>query len=166
MIRTASQRGTPFGDAIFLLVKKDSRERHAKEPMVLWKLLHYAAIAFALTNRCQTNSHRCLARILTSGGVPEYPKGISSGGTLCRRQGTSSYSVSVGCVLFHWFSAASCLLRPEVVRSNAVGSPLGGLLLSPANQVAQPSAALLRYGCGIPLAGTDGWASAGTPFWN
>ena len=29
-------------------------------------------------------------------------------------------------VLVHWFSAASCLLRPEVVRSNAVGSPLGG----------------------------------------
>ena len=29
-------------------------------------------------------------------------------------------------VLFHWFSAASCLLRPEVVRSNTVGSPLGG----------------------------------------
>ena len=35
------------------------------------------------------------------------------------------------------------------------GNPLGGLLLSPPNQVAQPSAALLRYGCGIPLAGTD-----------
>ena len=34
------------------------------------------------------------------------------------------------------------------------GNPLGGLLLSPANQVAQPSAASLRYGCGIPLAGT------------
>ena len=34
------------------------------------------------------------------------------------------------------------------------GNPLGGLLLSPPNQVAQPSAALLRYGCGIPLAGT------------
>ena len=30
-----------------------------------------AANAFALTNRCQTFSHRCLARILTSGGVPE-----------------------------------------------------------------------------------------------
>ena len=30
-------------------------------------------------------------------------------------------------VLFHWFSAASCLLRPEVVRSNTVGSPLGGV---------------------------------------
>ena len=67
----ALQRGTPFGDAIFLLVKKDSRERHAKEPMVLWKLLHYAAYAFALTNRCQTYSHWCLARILISGGVPE-----------------------------------------------------------------------------------------------
>ena len=49
----ASQRSAPFGDAIFLLVKKDSRERHAKEPMVLWKLLHYAAIAFALTYRCE-----------------------------------------------------------------------------------------------------------------
>ena len=48
----ASQWAAPFGDAIFLLVKKDSRERHAKEPMVLWKLLHYAAIAFALTYRC------------------------------------------------------------------------------------------------------------------
>ena len=39
--------------------------------MVLWKLLHYAAYAFALTNRCQTYSHWCLARILISGGVPE-----------------------------------------------------------------------------------------------
>ena len=34
----ALQRGTPFGDAIFLLVKKDSRERHAKGPFVLWNL--------------------------------------------------------------------------------------------------------------------------------
>ena len=34
------------------------------------------------------------------------------------------------------------------------GNPLGGLLLSPPNPIAQPSAALLRYGCGIPLAGT------------
>ena len=66
-----------------------------------------SANAFALTYRFQTNSHRCLARILISGGVPEYPKGISSGGTLCRRQGTSSYSVSIGRVLFHWFSASS-----------------------------------------------------------
>ena len=34
----ASQGETPFGDAIFLLVKKDSRERHAKGPFVLWNL--------------------------------------------------------------------------------------------------------------------------------
>mgnify|MGYP004549707767 CR=1 FL=1 len=34
------------------------------------------------------------------------------------------------------------------------GNPLGGLFLSPPNPIAQPSAALLRYGCGIPLAGT------------
>ena len=32
------QGGTPFGDAIFLLVKKDSGERHAKGPFVLWNL--------------------------------------------------------------------------------------------------------------------------------
>ena len=97
---TALQGGAPSGGILFLLVKKEYGERHSKEPMVLWKLLHYAADAFALTNRCQTNSHWCLARILISGGVPEYPKGISSGGT-------SSYSVSIGRVLFHWFSASS-----------------------------------------------------------
>ena len=50
-----------------------------------------SANAFALTNRFQTNSHRCLDRILISGGVPEYPKGISSGGTLRRRQGMPSF---------------------------------------------------------------------------
>ena len=43
------------------------------------------------------------------------------------------------------------------------GNPLGGLLLSPPNQVAQPSAALLRYGCGIPLAGTDAGLRRGPP---
>ena len=80
---TALQGGAPSGGILFLFVKKEYGERHSKEPMVLWKLLHYAADAFALTNRCQTNSHWCLARILISGGVPEYPKGISSGGTLC-----------------------------------------------------------------------------------
>ena len=35
------------------------------------------------------------------------------------------------------------------------GNPLGGRLLSPPNPIAQPSAALLRYGCGIPLADTS-----------
>ena len=68
---TALQGGAPSGGILFLFVKKEYGERHAKEPMVLWKLLHYAAYAFALTNRCQTYSHWCLARILISGGVPE-----------------------------------------------------------------------------------------------
>ena len=44
--------GTPSGGILFLFVKKEYGERHAKEPMVLWKLLQYAAIAFALTYRC------------------------------------------------------------------------------------------------------------------
>ena len=43
------------------------------------------------------------------------------------------------------------------------GNPLGGRLLPPPNQVAQPSAALLRYGCGIPLAGTT-LGFGGDPF--
>ena len=48
----ASQRETPSGGHIFRITTKDMEERRAKEPMVLWKLLHYAAIAFALTYRC------------------------------------------------------------------------------------------------------------------
>ena len=47
------------------------------------------------------------------------------------------------------------LLRAKLSRAAVPeGNPLGGLLLSPPNPIAQPSAALLRYGCGIPLAGT------------
>ena len=49
---TALQGGAPSGGILFLFVKKEYGERHAKEPMVLWKLLHYAANAFALTYRC------------------------------------------------------------------------------------------------------------------
>ena len=52
MKRAASQWAAPSGGILFLFVKKEYGERHAKEPMVLWKLLHYAAIAFALTYRC------------------------------------------------------------------------------------------------------------------
>ena len=47
-----------------------------------------------------------------------------------------------------WGESSVHFLLPE-------GNPLGGLLLSPPNPIAQPSAALLRYGCGIPLAGTS-----------
>ena len=99
-----------------------------------------SANAFALTYRCQAPSHRCLARILISGGVPEYPKGISSGGTLCHRQGTSSRHCSLSnrrstprklMPERAFSSTGSPPLRaycaPEVVRSNTVGSPLGGL---------------------------------------
>ena len=77
---TALQGGAPSGGILFLFVKKEYGERHSKEPMVLWKLLHYAADAFALTNRCQPYSHWCLARILTSGGVPELRPECRSGG--------------------------------------------------------------------------------------
>ena len=45
-------------------------------------------------------------------------------------------------------------LRILRFRPRAKSSVTSLLLLSPPNQVAQPSAALLRYGCGIPLAGT------------
>ena len=108
---TALQKETPFGGILFLLVKKEYGERHAKEPMVLWKLLvpkrgprrspavrwvrwgkeeqrserafrpwaetRDAQLATTLGYRLRldvsvlTFSHRCLARILISGGVPE-----------------------------------------------------------------------------------------------
>ena len=45
-------------------------------------------------------------------------------------------------------------LRIPRFRPRAKSSVTAHLLLSPPNPVAQPSAALLRYGCGIPLAGT------------
>ena len=54
---------------------------------------------------------------------------------------------SVNSVSAFWAKSSVHSLLPE-------GNPLGGLLLSPPNPIAQPSAALLRYGCGIPLAGT------------
>ena len=114
-----------------------------------------SADAFALTYRCQAPSHRCLARILISGGVPEYPKGISSGGTLCHRQGTSSRHCSLGvCRSTPWklmsgkaFSSTGSPPRRRKVRElrfrlwakSSVhflvpeGNPLGGLLLSPPN---------------------------------
>ena len=130
--------------------------------MVLWKLLHYAANAFALTYRCQAPSHRCLARILISGGVPEYPKGISSGGTLCHRQGTSSRHCSLSnrrstprklMPERAFSSTGSPPLRaycaPEVVRSNAVGSPLGGRPGGGAQQRRRKSSWGLNCG-GIP----------------
>ena len=34
----ASQRGTPSGGILFLFVKKEYGERHAKGPFVLWNL--------------------------------------------------------------------------------------------------------------------------------
>ena len=70
---------------------------------------------------------------------------------LSQRQGADSSRVvakSVNSISAFGAKSSVHFLVPE-------GNPLGGLLLSPANQVAQPSAALLRYGCGIPLAGTS-----------
>ena len=82
-----------------------------------------SANAFALTNRCQSYSHWCLARILISGGVPELRP-------ICSTEGKyRSTPLKLRCVK-SFSSTGSPPLRaycaPEVVRSNAVGSPLGG----------------------------------------
>ena len=115
-----------------------------------------AADAFALTNRCQTCAHWCLARILTSGGVPERcpqclqkrSSGQPRGNSFQKERSLplvlhlvvakSVNSVSAfGAKSSVHFLAPPLPTKPATlgfggapigVRSNTVGSPLGGLV--------------------------------------
>ena len=65
------KRKRPPGAISFVSRRKIWKKGVPKDPLSFGISANSAANAFALTYRFQTNSHRCLARILISGGVPE-----------------------------------------------------------------------------------------------
>ena len=146
---TALQKEAPFGGILFLLVKKEYGERHAKEPMVLWKLLvpkrgprRSPAVRWVRWGKEEQRSERAFRpwaktrdtqlattlgyRLRLDESVPDVFALVPSPNSNQRRCSRASSHLQYRrkvpvnpvetqvreSVLFHWFSAASCLLRP------------------------------------------------------
>ena len=145
---TALQGGAPSGGILFLLVKKEYGERHAKEPMVLWKLLvpkrgprRSPAVRWVRWGKEEQRSERAFRpwaetrdtqlattlgyRLRLDESVPDEFASVPSPNSNQRRCSRASSGVPFRrgvlsnpvetqvqeSVLFHWFSAASCVLH-------------------------------------------------------